>query len=180
VANPSRIIARVAWILPLFFVGLSVHQTKVAYDLNDTEQNGTAATAEVLTVHQENRVDVTYDYISVRVPLPDGGALTKETLSLPHSIVPAINDRETLSVKVLPGAAREVVITEKIAETPIVSTQWRIAVMNAAISFGAFLLFGAGVWFWNRSLSRDGDPAARGVDAPDPEHPARQVVRNAS
>jgi hypothetical protein len=171
--------ARVAWILPIFFVGLSLHQTKVTYDLNVTAQNGTPATAEVLNVHQENRVDVTYDYISVRVPLPDGGSLTKETLSLPHSIVPAINDRETLQVNVLPGAARDVVLTEAIRGVPIVSTQRRIAMMNAAISFGAFLLFGAGVWFWNRSLSRDGDPAARGIDAPDPEHPARQVVRNA-
>jgi len=175
--NPTRLIARVAWLLPIFFFGLSIHQTKVAYDLNVTAEQGTDATAEVLNVHQENRVDVTYDYISLRVPLPDGGTLTKETMALPHSIVPAINDRETLQVRVLPGAAREVVLTERIAETRIVDTQRRIAMMNAAIALGAFLLFGAGVWFWNRSLTRDGDPAERGVAEPDPAHPARQVVR---
>jgi high-affinity Fe2+/Pb2+ permease len=70
-----------------------------------------------------------------------------------------------------PGASQEVVITS------IVNTQWRIAAMNAAIALVAALLFGGGVWYWNRSLAEEGDPAQRGVDQPDPNHPARKVVR---
>lgn len=175
--SPTRIVARVAWILPVFFFFLTVHQSKVAYDLDVTRSGGTTATAEVLDVHKENRVDVTYDYVSLRVPLPDGGTLTREKLSLPHSIVPAIQDRTALEVKVLPGAAREIVVTERIGPTPIVDTQLRIALMNAAISVVASLLFGVGVFFWNRTLRDDGDPAERGVTEPDPDHPARQVYR---
>jgi len=45
------------------------------------------------------------------------------------------------------------------------------------MSFGAALLFGIVIWFWNRSLRRDGDPAERGLTEADPNHPARQVVR---
>jgi hypothetical protein len=45
------------------------------------------------------------------------------------------------------------------------------------MSFGAALLFGIAIWFWNRSLRRGGDPAERGVTEPDPDHPARKIVR---
>jgi len=59
-----------------------------------------------------------------------------------------------------------------------VDTQIRVAGINTLMSFGAALLFGLGVFYWNRSLRREGDPATRGVSEPDPEHPARQVVRS--
>ena len=185
--SPTRITSRLAWILPVFFFLLSGHQLKVAYDLDATRSAGTPAEAEVLTVHLERRVDVTYDYISLRIPLPDGGTLTKEKLTLPHSLVPALKDRETLQVRVRPGAARDAPrphardgprrATERRGGMPVVDTQWRIAAMNAAISLGAALIFGIGVFFWNRTLRESGDPAERGVSSPDPDHPARQVVR---
>lgn len=173
----TRIVARAAWILPAFFFLLTLHQAKVAYDLDVTRTQGTPVTAEVLEVHKETRVDVTYDYVSVRAQLPDGTTIERQRLSLPHSVVPPLEGKKTLEARVLPGAAREIVITEKIGPTPVVATQWHIAAINAAISFGAFLLFGAGVFFWNRSLRDDGDPAERGVLEPDPDHPARQVAR---
>ncbi len=173
----TRWIARIAWLLPLLFFGLSLQQGKVAYDLHATKTQGAAATAEVLEVHKDNRTDVTYDYISLRVPLPDGSTLTREKMSLPHGIVPVLLDKETLRVRVDPGASRQVAITEAIESTPIVDTQMRIAGMNGLMSLGAALLFGFAIWFWNRSLRREGDPAERGVTEPDPDHPARQAVR---
>lgn len=171
-------IARVAWLAPVLFFGLSVHQGKVAYDLHSTKIAGTSATAEVLEMKKGNRTDVTYDYVSLRVDLPDGGTLTREKLSLPHGLVPPLLDRETLQVTVKEGASIPVVITEKIGPTPAVDTQMRIAGINGVMSLVAALLFGIGIWFWNRSLRRDGDPADRGVTQPDPDHPARQVVRS--
>jgi hypothetical protein len=173
----TRWIARVAWFLPLLFLGLSVHQGKVAYDLHTTKTNGTDALAEVLEVHKDNRTDVTYDYVSLRVPMPDGTTLTREKMSMPHGIVPVLRDKDQLKVRVASSGPRGVVIMEKIETTPVVDTQLRIAAMNALMSFGAALLFGFGVWFWNRSLRREGDPAERGITEPDPDHPARQVVR---
>ena len=173
----TRIIARLAWILPVLFLGLAIHQGKVTYDLRATKTQGVEATARVQTVHASNRTQVTYDYVSIRVPMPDGAVMTRERLSLPHGIVPALKGKETLAVRVVPGANRSVVVTEPIKSTPVVDTQIRIAGINALMSLGAALLFGLGIWFWNRSLRREGDPAERGVSGPDPEHPARQVLR---
>lgn len=173
----TRLIARLAWLLPLFFLGIAIHQGYVSYDLYQTRINGTAATAEVLEVHKDNRTDVTYDYISLRVPQGDGTTITREKMSLPHGIVPSLMDKDQLDVRVESGGPRGVVIMEPIESTPVVSTQIQIAGINGLISFGAALLFGVGVWFWNRSLRRKGDPAKRGATEPDPEHPARQVLR---
>jgi hypothetical protein len=173
----TRWIARTAWSLPILLVGLSFHQAKVAYDLHDTKLQGTDATATVQEVHASNRTQVTYDYVSIQVPMPDGSTLTRDRLSLPHGIVPALKGRETLSVRVAPEKSPAVVVTEPINSTPVVDTQMRIAGINALMSFGAALLFGVAVWFWNRSLRREGDPAERGVTEPDPHHPARQEVR---
>lgn len=171
-------VAQAAWLLPLLFFGLSVHQVKVAYDLHATKTSGVSATADVLTIHKDNRSDVTYDYVSLRVALPNGDSLTRNRLSLPHGLVPPLMDREQLQVRVQQEASIPIVITEKIGPTPVVDTQMRIAGINGLMSLGAALLFGIGIWYWNRSLRRDGDPADRGVSEPDPDHPARQVVRS--
>lgn len=170
-ANVSHIVARVAWILPIFFAGLFVHQAQVAYHLHQTLTEGQPAEAQVLEVHRENRVDVTYDYVNLRVELPDGPVITKEKMSVPHSLIPMLEGQETAEVRVRPGASQEVVITE------IGPTQWRIAAMNAAMAFGAALVFGIGVFFWNRYLQREGEPSERGVTEEDPNHPARQITR---
>ena len=170
-------IARIAWSAPLLLAVLSLHQGKVAYDLHSTKTEGTTATAEVQEVEVSNRTQVTYDYVSLRVPMPDGSVLIRERLSLPHGIVPALEGRETLEVRVAPGGSRSIVVTEAINSTPVVDTQLRIAGINGLMSLGAALFFGIAIWFWNRSLRRDGDPAERGVSEPDPDHPARQVTR---
>jgi hypothetical protein len=173
----TRWIARIAWLLPALFFGLALHQGKVAYDLHTTKIQGTAVTAKVQEVKVSNRTQVTYDYVSLRVPMPDGSVLTRERLSLPHGIVPALKEKETLQVRVAQGGSRSIVVTEPIKATPVVDTQIRIAGINGLMSLGAALLFGIAIWFWNRSLRREGDPAERGVTEPDPDHPARKIVR---
>ena len=162
-------VARFAWVVPVFFFLIALHQAKTSYDLNATLQNGTPATAEVVEVHEENRVDITFDWVRLRIPMEDGTVIETGKLALPHSLIPLVKDKETVAVRVAKDASQEVVITS------IVNTQWRIAAINAAISFVAFLLFAVGVWYWNRSLQEEGDPAQRGVDEPDPNHPARRV-----
>lgn len=171
-------VAQIAWLVPILLFGLSVHQAKVTYDLHATKTDGITATADVLTIHKDNRKDVTYDYVSLRVALPDGETITRNKLSLPHGLIPPLMGREQLEVSVQKGASIPVVITDKIGPTPVVDTQMRIAGINGLMSLGAALLFGIGIWYWNRSLLRDGDPADRGVTEPDPDHPARQVVRS--
>lgn len=171
-------VAQAAWLVPILFFALSLHQAKVVYDLHETKVGGTSAVADVLEMHKGNRSDVTLDYVSLRVNLPDGEILTRNKLSLPHGLVPPLLDRKTLEVRVREGASIPIVITEKIGPTPVVDTQMRIAGINGLMSLGAALLFGVGVWFWNRSLRREGDPAERGVTEPAPDHPAREIVRS--
>jgi len=173
-----RWIAKAAWLIPLLFFGLSLHQGKVVYDLQATKSAGTSATAEVLEIHKEDRTDVTYDYVSLRVDLSDGSTFTRKKISLPHGLVPPLMEEETLEVRVQQEASIPIVITHEIGPTPVVDTQMRIAGINGLISLLAALLFGGGIWYWNRSLRRDGDPANRGVTEPAPDHPARQVVRS--
>jgi len=173
----SRPVARIAWLVPLFFLGIAGHQTSVVFDLHTTKTEGVEATAEVRELHVETRSDVTYDFASLRIPMPDGSVVTRDRLSLPHGIAPALEGKETLKVRIKTDDS-EVVITERIGSTPVVETQIRIAGINGLMSLGAALLFGIGVFYWNRILRRDGDPAKRGVTEPDPDHPARQVVRS--
>lgn len=172
-----RRIALASVLVPALFFGLAVQQGTVVYDLWTTKTHGTGATANVLEKQKGERSDVTYDYVTLEATLPDGSTFTREKLSLPHGVMPPLMDRETLAVRVLRGADIEVVITETIGSTPVVDTQMRIAGLNGLMSLLGALLFGGGVWYWNRSLHRNGDPAERGVDEPDPEHPARQVMR---
>ncbi len=156
-SNAARLIARILWILPALLIFLSLNQAKVALDLRATWEAGTPATAEVLTYEYSNRADVTYGYVSLRVPLPDGQALMKEKMSLPHSLLPRLEGQETLAVRVRLGAAQEVVIAQ------LMPTHWLIAASQAGISLIAALIFFAFVFWWNRYLKKKGDPARRSV-----------------
>ncbi len=170
-SNLPRIVARLFWLIPVFLGLLAAHQVNTALDLRHTMRHGELVTAEVLEVHQENRVDITYDYVSLRVPLAGGRVLTREKLSLPHTLITQMVGKETVDVRVLPGADQEIVIAE------LGPTQWRIAAINALISGLAALCFAIGVFAWNRYLRRKGDPARQPIETDDAEHPAGRKVR---
>lgn len=173
-ARSFHIVARIAWIVPIFLLLLAPHQVNVAYDLYTTLTEGEPAQAEIVELHQENRVDVTYDYAHLRVTLDDGTVIERETMSLPHSIATVIQNKGlgTVDVRVRRDADQEIVLAE------MGRTQWQIAAMNAAMAFVGALVFGGIIWWWNRYLRREGDPSERGVDEGDADHPARQVVRS--
>ena len=147
-SNAARLIARLLWAAPALLLFLTINQAKVAYDLRQTWRTGTAATAEVLSYENANRVDVTYGYVGLRIPLEDGSVLTKDRLSLPPTILPRLEDAETLAVHVRPGAAQEVVIDR------LMPAHWLIAATQAGMAFLGALLFGVGVFWWNRALRR--------------------------
>lgn len=141
------------WVLPALLLVLMVNQAKVAYDIHRTLVDGTPAVAEVVEYYKTGRVDVTYGYVRLRVPV--NGEVTEHTLPLPISLLPQVEGRETVDVLVLPGQAQEVVV-EAIARP-----QWRLAASNAGMSFIGLVMLTAGVFAWNRYLTRKGDPADR-------------------
>lgn len=157
-ARTSHLVARLMWLVPGLLLLLALNQTKVAFDLHRTLAEGTPAVAEVLEYDKTERADVTFSYVRLRVPLGEHRAIER-TLPLPLSLMPQVEDRETVNVLVLPGAAQEVVVAA------IARPQWRMAAINAAMSFVGFLMLGAGVFAWNRYLARKGDPAERTAHA---------------
>ena len=165
----TRWLTRAAWAIPILLVGLSAHQVWTGLALRETLQQGTPAQAEITDVFSSGRAEIKYDYVSLRVPMDDGTVITRERMSLPHTLIGVVEDRETIDVRVQPGATQEIVITE------VANTQWRIAIINAAMSLVLGLVVGVGLAWWSRTLRAEGDPSTRGVDTPDPEHPARQV-----
>ena len=139
------------WLAPALLVVLMLNQAKAAYDLHWTLVQGRPAVAEVVEYHKTNRADVTFAYVSLRVPL-EAGRVVERKLPLPLSLLPQVEDRKTVDVLGLPGAAQEVVV-EAIARP-----QWRMAALNAVMSLVALVMAVIGVRAWNRYLARKGDP----------------------
>ncbi len=146
-----RIVARILWVVPALLLLLSLDQAKVAYDLRATWRQGTSATAEVIEWERSNRADVTYGYVSLRVPLGDNRVLAKDKMSLPYSLLPRLEGETTLDVHVRQGAPQEVVIDR------IMPAHWLIAASQVGISLVGAVLFFAGVFWWNAYLRNQSD-----------------------
>ncbi len=149
------VLARLAWVVPAGLLLLSWNQADVARDVRDTLRKGMPAVAEVLVYERIDRAEVTYGYVDLQVTRPDGSQFVREKMSLPHTLMHKLEGRETLDVRVVPGADQDIVIVS------IAETQWRIAAVQAAIAFVASVMALAGVFAWNRllrrTLSTDGD-----------------------
>lgn len=145
----QKSIARIAWLVPLALLGLAINQADVARDIHETLRDGVLAVATVTDYERVDRADVTYGYVSLDVRMPDGATFTRDRMSLPHTLMQQLGDDvETLEVLVLPGADQDVVVAV------VAQTQWKIAAIQAAISFVAALMALAGVLGWNRLMTR--------------------------
>jgi hypothetical protein len=125
----------------------------VAADIRTTFEEGRLARATVTDHKFSRRADVTYDYVSLRVQMPDGSVLDHDRMSLPHTMAADLQDRKELDVRVLPGARQPVVIDR------FGRAHWRLAAINALMSALGAVLLAAALFAWNRSLKYRGDPA---------------------
>ncbi|HAY35892.1 MAG: hypothetical protein HOC28_08495 [Bacteroidetes Order II. Incertae sedis bacterium] len=140
-------VARWAWLIPAILVALSAHQAYTAIQLQKTMDEGISTWAEVTRYDRSDRKDVTHVELDLIVHLPDGTEFERKNLTLPYSIGHRVQ-ADTLQVKVLQGAAQEVVIEQ------ISSTHVRIAWSNFVMSFIGFLMAFGLVFGWNRMLKR--------------------------
>jgi cytochrome c-type biogenesis protein CcmH/NrfF len=154
---------RLLWIFPVVLLVLGLNQAYVAWQITETLKSGFEATARVTELEVSNRVDVTYDYVSLAVTLPGGEVIEQERLSLPHTLAPQLVGAETLEVVVRPGESQQIVVTR------IAATQWRIAAINAAMCLAGALMAFFSVFAWQRYLTRRGDPAERSFDEAEAE-----------
>jgi hypothetical protein len=95
---------------------------------------------------------VTQAELDLVVTLSDGSTISRERLALPYSVAHRV-ESDSLRVRVLRGAAQEIVISD------IAGTQRRIAWSNAAMSLIMGLIALAGVVSWNRFVLKGGEPA---------------------
>lgn len=170
--NSTRLVAQLLWLVPGFLLVLAVNQANVALDLRRTWASGQPATAQVTEFENANRIDVTYGYVNLRIPLGSGRVLEKPQMSLPNSLIHRVEGKRTLSVHVRPGADQEVVIDA------LMPAHWLIAAAQAGICLLGALLFGGATYAWNRYLWQKGDPSQRSLDD-EGEHPAQREVRRA-
>ena len=159
VKKPSFFVARILWVLPALLFVLTIHQIDVALDLHETLTRGTPAVAEVTEFRTTNRAEIKFDEIGLRATLPDGRVVEQAHMSIPHSFAQELAGRQTLDVRVLPGADQPLVIAS------LGRAHWRMAAINAAMSALGFVLLAFGVGAWNRYLRRRGDPAQQVPEA---------------
>ena len=126
----------------------------MAINLKSTWERGTETTARVTSYENSHRADVNYGFVSLHVLLEDGRILERDRMSLPHSLLPRLEGKSQLAVRVRPGAAQDVVIDD------LMPAHWLIAASQFGISLLGGLLLFIGVFWWNRPLWRQEDPAS--------------------
>lgn len=161
-------VSRVLWLVPVALVLLAANQLKVGFDLRQTLMEGESAAAAVTAFDRVDRADVTFGYVSLRIPMADGSVLIRDEMPLPYSLLHRIEGRDSLDVLVLRGAAQEVII-ELVA-----AAQWRLALIQSAMAFVAALMAMAGLLAWGRHLRLRGDAATRDPKRAGPD--ARSAV----
>ncbi|HYE58727.1 MAG TPA: hypothetical protein VD948_09485 [Rhodothermales bacterium] len=166
-ASRVHLVARLMWIAPALLLVAGLLLLKAPLDLGRTLREGTPAVARVLDYQTTNRTEVSYDALTVRVPLPAGDSLT-HVIPLPRGIAPIVGEEARVPVRVLPGAVRPVVIESAVVRTnqgPVAMnlgrTQIWIAGISSAMCLLGALLLGIAVGAWNRYLARHGDPGER-------------------
>jgi hypothetical protein len=161
-SGPLLLVSRALWLVPAFLLLLALNQLKVGLDLRHTFLDGEPAIAEVTAFDRVDRADVTYGYVSLRIPLKDGTTLTREEMPLPYSLLHRVEGKDSLAVQVLRGASQEVIIQI------VGNAQWKMAVIQSSMALIAGLMALAGVWAWSRFLRNTGDPGQRIVEAAHP------------
>ncbi len=149
------------WLAPALLVVYGLYLLKAPLDYRRTLETGTLAQARVTELHIDSRVDVSMDYVSLAVALPDGSEIVQDRMPLPHSMAPLLKGRDTVPVRVLPGSPKPIVIVSDGGRVALGHALWRLSAISGAMCLLMALLLGIGIGLWNRYLRRYGDPAER-------------------
>ncbi len=158
------LVARLMWLAPLLLLVGGLLLLRTPLQLARTLREGQHAVARVVHFQTTNRTEVSYDALTLRVPVAGQDSLTA-VVPVPHGIAPIVGEETELPVRVLPGAAYPVVIESAVVPTNqgpvsmnIGGTQVWIAGISSAMSLLGALLLSIIIFAWNRYLARHGDP----------------------
>jgi len=140
------------WLLPLAFLFLVLQQATVYYGINETFENGSSYTAEVVEYEMKQIAAQTNGYVILRFETSDGQQIQRK-LSLPVEMAGALQDIRIVPVRYYPDGWQEIVLL------PTINTQKNLVWTNALMALVAFLItFGiafAAHRFANKRLSEE-------------------------
>lgn len=138
------------WLMPLAFLFLIVQQGTVYYGINNTFEDGTSYTAEVVEFDLKQIAAQTNGYIVLRFKTKDGTEIQRK-LSLPVEMAGALQEIRVVPIRYNPGGWQEIVFL------PTIETQKNLAWTNGLMAFVAFLITMGIAWaahrFANKKLS---------------------------
>ncbi len=153
------------WLAPLLLVLYGLYLLKVPFDYRRTLTDGVEMNADIVELHIDERVDVSMDYVTLAVTLPDGERMVEEHVPMPHSLASILAGHETVPVRVLPDSPKPIVIVSDGGRVALGRALWRLSAINGVMCLLMAMIFGTGIALWNRYLTRNGDPAERHVEA---------------
>ncbi|TYP92724.1 hypothetical protein LX73_2087 [Fodinibius salinus] len=140
------------WLMPLAFLFLIIQQGTVYYGINDTFENGTSYTAEVLEFELKQIAAQTNGYIVLQFKTKDGTEIQRQ-LSLPVEMAGDLQEIRVVPVRYNPGGWQEIVLL------PTIDTQKNLVWTNGLMAFVALLITTgiaiAAHRFANKKLSED-------------------------
>ena len=124
------------WLLPAWFVFLSLQQTLVYFSVIDTYENGTSYTAEVVEFELKQIAAQTNGYAVLRFTT-DKGAEIQKKISLPVEIAASITQYKSIPIRYLDGAYVEIVmISSYKVYKDLVLTNIGMAIIGLLITLG--------------------------------------------
>ena len=121
------------WLLPLFFLLLTLQQGGVYYGINDTFENGTSYTAEVVDFELKQIAAQTNGYVILRFDTREGVEIQRK-LSLPVEMAGALQEIRVIPIRYQAGGWQEIVMM------PTMETHKNLVWTNALMAIVAFII----------------------------------------
>lgn len=99
---------KLGWLLPAFFLFLTLQQAKVYYGITDTYENGTSYTAEVTDFQFKQIASQTSGYIVVLFNTKDGKRIQQKN-SIPVEMASKLREIRVIPIRYQPDSWQEIV-----------------------------------------------------------------------
>ncbi|MEL7169874.1 MAG: hypothetical protein AAGN64_11060 [Bacteroidota bacterium] len=150
----NRLFARALWVLPLLLLTICVSLVRAGMEQLEVLREGTTVSAEVVEVFTRERAEITYGELRLVATPPEATQPESLAVELPLTFLKDVEarDPETMDIVMTAGS-------EQVVLVPYQRQQVQLTFINAAMALVGFLGLAPMVFFWNRTLAREGDPA---------------------
>lgn len=121
------------WLLPAYLLFLTGHQVGVYFSLQDTYDNGTSYTSNVVDFEIKQIASQTNGYVVLEFTRKDSTTIRRK-LSLPVQLASQIMDTKIIPIRYQQGAWEDVVMM------PTYDVHKKMVLINAAITLVSFIV----------------------------------------